>query len=120
MGHFHFVPAIDGAGRTLFLINAQDIAEIGRSVPKDREVFAHALPEQAQHKRFRQRAFGESGQTLRQRLLHPAGFGDRTSTFTRLLFGVAVRAREHQLVFSAAALRIGFQRAISALSKVAR
>src|SRR4029079_6802942 len=34
MSHFNFVAAIDSAGRTLFLNKAEDVAEIGVSVPK--------------------------------------------------------------------------------------
>jgi len=59
-------------------------------------------------------------QTIRQGLLHAAGRRDRASTLTHLAVGVDAGAREHQLVFSAAALRTGFHRAMSALSRFAR
>ena len=103
-----------------FLVDAQHIAEISRSVAEDREVFAHALLEQAEHQRFRQRALDQLRQALGQRRLQTAGPADRARTITHLRFRIAVGAREHQFVFSAAAFRTGFQRAISALSRLAR
>jgi len=78
MRHLHLVAAIDGAGGALLLVDAQHIAEIGRAVAEDREIFAHAPLEQAEHQRFRQRARDQLAHAaLGERLLHAAGFGDR-------------------------------------------
>ena len=69
--HLDFIAAIDGAGCALLLIEAQHIAEIGRAVTEDGEVFAHALPQQAQHQCFRQRALDELRQTGSQGCSRP-------------------------------------------------
>ena len=120
MRHLHLIAAIDCAGRSFLLVDAQHIAEISRSVAEDREVFAHALPEQAEHERLRQRTLNELRQTFGQRRFETAGLADRACTLARLPIGIAVGARKHQLVFSAAAFKTGFHRAISVLSRFAR
>jgi hypothetical protein len=63
MRHLDLVAEIEGAGDALFLVDAQHIAEIGRTVAEDREIFADALLEEAEHEGFRQRGSDK----LRQR-----------------------------------------------------
>ncbi len=53
MRHLDLVAAIEGAGDALFFIDAQHVAEIGRAVTEDREIFRDALLQQAEHQRFR-------------------------------------------------------------------
>ena len=43
MRHRDLVAEVERAGDPLFLVDAQHVAEIGRAVSEDREIFAHAL-----------------------------------------------------------------------------
>ena len=54
--HRHFVAAVECPGYARFIIDPQDLAKIGRTMPENREVFAHPLFEQTQHDGLRQRA----------------------------------------------------------------
>ena len=74
--HFDFVAAVDRPRSALFLIDAQHIAEIGRAVSENCKVLAHALLQQAEHKRFGQRDFGQLLQALVQGLLQASGSVD--------------------------------------------
>ncbi len=82
--HLHFVAAIDGPCRAFFFIDAQDIAEIGRAVPEDRKILAHALFQKTENERLRKRHLGQLGQALFERLLDAAGFGNRARALARL------------------------------------
>ena len=117
--HLHFVAAIDGAGYAFFLVDAQHFAEIGRAVAEDGEILAHALLEQTEHQRFGQRAFDQLRQSaFGQRLLR-CRRPWRWRGHARALRLRCRCALSISCVFSAAALRIGFQRAISDLSRLA-
>ena len=76
MRHFDLVAAVDRAGNALFLVNAQHIAEIGRAVAENSEVFANALLQQTEHQRFRQRDLNQLWQALVQGLLQASGSPD--------------------------------------------
>ena len=93
-------------------------ASVVVAMTEDGEEFAHALLQQTQDKRLRERRFDQLGQAFGKGLFDAASLADRTRP--RANCSLAVAAREHQLVFSAAAFRTGFQREISVLSRFAR
>src|SRR6185312_8848326 len=106
--HLDFVAAIDRAGRTLFLVDAQHVAKIGRTVTENGEILAHALLQQAEHQRFGKRrlddfryAAGSDGR------LHTAGFGDGAGARPHVAAAVAFRAaRQHHVISSPAPSRL--------------
>src|SRR5262249_52195822 len=100
MGHLHFIAAIDGSSRALFIIDAEDIAEIGRTMPEDRKILAYTLFQQTQHESFRKRHLGKFGKALLERMLDAAGFGDRASTLARLQGRIRRPSVEHRSVSS--------------------
>ena len=61
--HGHFVAKLPGAGHAGLLVDPERLCERGVAVAEDRKVLAHALLQQAQHKRLDQR----HGDDLRER-----------------------------------------------------
>jgi hypothetical protein len=43
MRHGHLVAAVEGAGDAFLLVDAQHLAEVGRAVAEDGQIFAHPL-----------------------------------------------------------------------------
>ena len=96
MRHLDFVAAIDRAGRALLLIDAQDIAEIGRAMAEYGEIFSDPLLQQAKHQRFRQRSLDHFWHgALGQRFRDAAGVADGAGTRAHLAVVIVVESRQH-------------------------
>ena len=77
MRHLDLVAAIEGLRDALLVVDAQYLAEIGRAVAEDGEVFAHALLQQAEDEGLGQGRLDQLRQSARlERLREAAGSAD--------------------------------------------
>jgi hypothetical protein len=63
--HLDFVAAVDGLRHALGVVDAQHLAEIGRAVAEDGEIFSHALLQEPKDESFGQARLHGLGQSAR-------------------------------------------------------